>query len=75
MKKIYVTKRKVVLQVLSTASSPTKICSIGDVCEGKPLPNNRSHFYSGCSGCIACTAKKSKEKWAAKKAAQMNYGY
>jgi len=75
MKEIYKTKRKVVLQVLSTSTSPTKVCSVGDVCEGKPLPNNRSHFYNNCSACIACTAKKSKEKWAEKKSAQDNYGY
>lgn len=66
MKAIYKTKRNVMPQVLSTATSPTKICSIGDVCKGKPLPNNRSHFYANCSACIACTAKKSKEKWAEK---------
>lgn len=78
MKKLYKTKRKgTFLEPLQKplAGHQTKICSIGDVCEGKPLPNNRSHFYANCSACIACTAKKSKEKWAEKKSAQDNYGY
>jgi len=67
MKKIYVTKRKVVLQVLSTATRPTKVCSVKLVCGGKPLPNNRSHFYNNCSQCIACSAEISKRKWEEKK--------
>lgn len=45
----------------------TKVCSIKDVCKGVPLPNNRDNFYKGSSACIACTAKKSKAKWDAKK--------
>jgi len=67
MKAIYKTKRKVVLQNMSTASSPTKVCSVKLVCGGLPLPNNRSHFYNNCSQCIACSAEISKQKWAEKK--------
>lgn len=71
MKKIYKTKRKgqVLLQNLqhSVEKADTKICSVKLVCEGKPLPNNRSHFYTNCSACIACTGEISKRKYAEKK--------
>jgi len=72
MKKIYVTKRKgVTLQNLQkpspAANGSTKICSVGNVCKGLPLPNNRSHFYNNCSQCIACSAEISKQKYAEKK--------
>lgn len=73
MKKLYKTKRKgTFLEPLQKPlTSQVKVCSVGDVCEGKPLPNNRSHFYENCSACIACTAKKSKLKWAEKKNSQI----
>lgn len=45
----------------------TKKCSIADVCEGKPLPDNLTYFYKNSSACISCLAKKTKEKWAEKK--------
>lgn len=73
MKKIYKTKRKfkgrVFLENLEKplATHQTKICSAKLVCEGKPLPNNRSHFYANCSVCIECTRVKSKAKYAEKK--------
>ena len=79
MKKIYKTKRKGTflqpLQKVVLATHQTRVCTIKDVCEGKPLPNDRQHFYPTSTACILCTAKKSKEKWAEKKSAQDNYGY
>lgn len=61
------TPHKFQLENLQKKSVALKKCSIADVCKGKLLPNNRTHFYEHSSGCISCIKKKTKQKWIEKK--------
>ena len=60
---------KVQLRKWSKPLSATKekVCSLKLVCDGKPKPDTREHFYDNQSGCIACMAEVAKRKWAEKK--------